>query len=180
MCGVVGYEPMAGDVAAHGGVGDSPHRGQPAAEQGGQRACEGPEARQPSTMHAVAALASGLCRHTSTKCERQRLGQSLHDTFGTTDALYGTLADTIPTLTTAGSVPCSLAVWLRLMHVPCPPCAFRSPLRAKRRERLSLPWWPTVFLVSRPRHTVPYPGVAVGRRQRHARHNRRRSAGVCD
>jgi hypothetical protein len=112
MCGVVGYEPMAGDVAAHGGVGDSPHRGQPAAEQGGQRACEGPEARQPSTMHAMAALASGLCRHTSTKCERQRLGQSLHDTFGTTDALYGTLADTIPTLTTAGGVPCGLAVWL--------------------------------------------------------------------
>ena len=34
-------------------------------------------------------LASGLCRHTSTKCERQRLGQSLHDTFGTTGGPMG-------------------------------------------------------------------------------------------
>jgi hypothetical protein len=83
----------------------APRRGQPVSGQGGQLARESLDARQPPTMHAAAALLHGLFRHAPTEREKQRVGQILHYTFGTTGALYGTLADTFPALTTAGGVP---------------------------------------------------------------------------
>jgi hypothetical protein len=80
-----------------------PHRGQPVAGQGGQLAREGPDARRPPTMHAAAALVSGLFRRAPTERTTQHVGQILHYTFSTTTgALYGALADAIPALRRAG------------------------------------------------------------------------------
>ena len=60
------------------------HRQRPVVGQGGQLAREGPDAHQPPTMHAAAAIARGLFRHALTEREKQCLGQALHYTFGTT------------------------------------------------------------------------------------------------
>ena len=49
----------------------APCRGQPVAGQGGQLAREGPDARQPPTMHAAAAIAHGLFRHAPTERQNQ-------------------------------------------------------------------------------------------------------------
>jgi uncharacterized membrane protein YagU involved in acid resistance len=102
--------------------------GQPVAGQGGQLAREGPEARWPPTMHAAAALVCGLFRYTPTERKTQRVGQILHYTFGTTTgALYGTLADVIPALTTAGGVPFGLAVWLLADELALPALGLSQP-----------------------------------------------------
>jgi hypothetical protein len=102
--------------------------GQPVAGQGGQLAREGPDARQPPTMHAAVALACGLFRHAPTERETQRAGQILHYTFGTTTgALYGTLADVIPALTTAGGMPFGLAVWLLADELALPALGLSQP-----------------------------------------------------
>ena len=78
----------------------APHRGRPVAGQGGQLAREGPDARQPPTMHAAAALLHWLFRYAPRDREKQRVGQVLHYTVGTaTGALYGTLTEVLPTLT---------------------------------------------------------------------------------
>ena len=106
----------------------APYRGQPVAGQGGQLAREGPDACQPPTMHAAAAVAYGFFRHAPTEREKQRLGQALHYAFGTaTGALYGTLADTVPALTTAGGVPFGLAVWLLADELAVPALGISQP-----------------------------------------------------
>jgi uncharacterized membrane protein YagU involved in acid resistance len=106
----------------------APRRGQPVAGQGGQLAREGPDARRPPTMHAAAALAFGLFRHTPTERTTQHVGQILHYTFGTTTgALYGALADAIPALTTAGGVPFGLAVWLLADELAVPALGLSQP-----------------------------------------------------
>jgi uncharacterized membrane protein YagU involved in acid resistance len=96
--------------------------------QGGQLAREGPDARQPPTMHAASAIAHRLFRHAPTEREKQCLGQLLHYTFGTTTgALYGALADAIPALTTAGGVPFGLAVWLLADELATPALGLSQP-----------------------------------------------------
>jgi hypothetical protein len=106
----------------------APHRGQPVAGHGGQLARAGPDARQPPTMHAAAALADGLFRHAPTERGRQRLGQTLHYTFGAaTGALYGTRADALPALTMAGGVPFGLAGWLLADALALPALAAGAP-----------------------------------------------------
>jgi len=106
----------------------APHRGRLVAGQGGQLAREGPDARQPPTMHTAATIAYGLFRRAPTEREKQRLGQLLHYTFGTTTgALYGALADTIPALTTAGGVPFGLAVWLLADELATPALGLSQP-----------------------------------------------------
>ena len=53
------------------------HRVRPVVGQGGQLAREGPDARQPPTMHAAAALAHGpLPAYAPTEREKQQLGQA--------------------------------------------------------------------------------------------------------
>jgi hypothetical protein len=105
----------------------APHRQRPVGGQGGQLAREGPDARQPPTMHA-AAIARGLFRHTPTEREQQYLGQLLHYTFGTTTgALYGVLADAIPALTTAWGVPFGLTVWLLADELATPALGLSQP-----------------------------------------------------
>jgi hypothetical protein len=111
----------------------APHRGRPVAGQGGQLAREGPDARQPPTMHA-AAIVHGLFQRAPSEREKQRLGQLLHYTFGTTTgALYGVLADAIPGLTTAGGIPFGLAVWLLADELATPALGLsQSPTRQDR------------------------------------------------
>jgi putative membrane protein len=56
------------------------------------------------------------------------VGQLLHYTFGTTmGALYGTLADAIPALTTAGGVSFGLAVWLLADELAMPALGLSQP-----------------------------------------------------
>jgi hypothetical protein len=108
----------------------APRRGQRVAGQGGQLAREGPDARRPPTMHAAAALVSGLFRRAPAECTQQRVGQILHYTFGTaTGALYGALADAIPSLTTACGVPFGLAVWLLADELALPALGLAQPPR---------------------------------------------------
>jgi len=112
------------------------HRGRLVAGQGGQLAREGPDARQPPTMHAAAAVTHGLFRRATTEREKQRLGQLLHYTFGTTTgALYGALADAIPALTTAGGVLFGLAVWLLADELATPALGLSQP--PTRQDRLT-------------------------------------------
>jgi uncharacterized membrane protein YagU involved in acid resistance len=106
----------------------TPRLGRSGAGQGGQLAREGPDARQPPTMHAAAALAYRLFGHTPTERETQCVGQILHYTFGTTTgALYGTLADALPALTMAGGVPFGLAVWLLADEIALPALGLSQP-----------------------------------------------------
>ena len=111
------------------------HPERPVAGQGGQLAREGPDARQPPTMHAAAAIAHGLFRHVPTEREKQCLGQLLHYIFGTaTGALYGTFADAIPALTTAGGVPFGVAVWLLADELATPALGLSQPPTRQDRE----------------------------------------------
>jgi len=106
------------------------HCERPVVGQGGQLAREGPDARQPPTMHAAAALVHGLFRHTPTDREKQRVGQLLHYTVGTgTGALYGTLTEALPALTTAGGIPFGLAVWLLADELAVPALGLSQPPR---------------------------------------------------
>jgi uncharacterized membrane protein YagU involved in acid resistance len=106
----------------------APHRGRFVAGQGGQLAREGPDARQPPTMHAAAAIVHGLFQRAPSEREKQRLGQLLHYTFGTTTgAFYGALADAIPALTTARGVPFGLAVWLLADELATPALGLSQP-----------------------------------------------------
>ena len=106
----------------------APHHGRPVAGQGGQLAREGPDARQPPTMHAAAALLQRLCRYVPTAREKQRVGQVLHYTVGTaTGALYGTLTEVLPRLTTAGGLPFGLAVWLLADELAVPALGLSQP-----------------------------------------------------
>jgi len=114
----------------------APQRGRPVAGQGGQLAREGPDARQPPTMHAAAAIAHRLFHRAPTEREKQRLGQLLHYTFGTTTgALYGALADAIPMLTTAAGVPFGLAVWLLADELATPALGLSQP--PTRQDRMT-------------------------------------------
>ena len=102
--------------------------GRPVVGQGGQLAREGPDERQPPTMHAAAALARRLFLHVPTDCEKQRVGQALHYTFGTaTGGLYGSLAEALPALTTAAGVPFGVVVWLLADEIAVPALGLSKP-----------------------------------------------------
>jgi uncharacterized membrane protein YagU involved in acid resistance len=104
------------------------HRGRPGVGQGGQLAREGPDARQPPTMHAAAALLHRLVHHPPTDREKQVLGQVLHYTVGTaTGALYGALAAVLPAVTSAKGVPFGLAVWLLADELAVPALGLSQP-----------------------------------------------------
>jgi putative membrane protein len=105
----------------------APARGRPIG-QGGQLAREGPDRRQPPTMHAAAALTQALCRHVPTDREKEGVGQALHYTFGTmTGALYGALVEVAPALTMGGGVPFGLAVWLLADELALPAVGLSQP-----------------------------------------------------
>lgn len=115
-----------------------PHRRRPVGGQGGQLAREGPDARQPPTMHAAAALAHRLFLHVPTDTEKQRVGQGLHYTVGTaTGALYGCLAEVLPALTTAAGVPFGVVVWLLGDEIAVPALGLsKSPAHQERSTHL--------------------------------------------
>jgi hypothetical protein len=111
---------LEGDPAAAG------HR-RPVIGQGGPLAREGPDERQPPTMHA-AALAQGLLHYAPTDREKQGLGHVLSYTVGTaTGALYGALAEALPVLTTARGVPFGVAVWLLADEPAVPALGLSKP-----------------------------------------------------
>jgi hypothetical protein len=90
-------------------------------------------------MHAAAALAQGFSLHAPTDCEKQRVGQVLHYTFGTaTGALYGSLAEALPVLTTAAGVPFGAVVWLLADEIAVPALASPSRLPIKGARRISI------------------------------------------
>ena len=110
----------------------APGRRPPVAGQGGQLAREGPDARQPPTMHAAAALVSRLGRQPATEHATRCVGQMLHYTVGTTTgALYGALADVCPAVTTAGGLPFGVAVWLLADELATPALGFSQPPRGQ-------------------------------------------------
>lgn len=110
-------------------------RGQPVVGQGGQLSQEGPDERQPPTMHAAAALVHRLFLYVPTDSEKQRVGQALHYTFGTaTSALYGSLAEAFPVLTTAAGIPFGMVVWLLADEIAVPILGLSKPPAQQKRS----------------------------------------------
>jgi putative membrane protein len=110
-------------------------RAQPVVGQGGQLSQEGPDERQPPTMHAAAALAHRLFLYVPTDSEKQRVGQALHYTFGTaTSALYGSLAEAFPVLTTAAGIPFGMVVWLLADEIAVPVLGLSKPPAQQKRS----------------------------------------------
>lgn len=80
-------------------------------EQGGRG--DGGEEQEPATVKAAEAISEGVFGHELTKREKPLAGEAVHYAMGgASGAIYGTLAELVPPVTTGAGVPFGAAVWL--------------------------------------------------------------------
>ena len=73
----------------------------------------GDEEQDDATMRLASVVSEGVLGHELTRSEKHAAGTAIHYAFGvTTGALYGVLAEALPSVTAGAGAPFGAAVWL--------------------------------------------------------------------
>ena len=91
--------------------------------------------KEPTTVKAASAISEGVFAHKLTKAEKDIAGPAVHYAMGATSgAIYGAVAELVPTVTSGAGLPFGAMVWLAADDITLP--------------AVGLAKWPTAYPLS--------------------------------